>query len=282
VSELKLGVALGRLNPALHLEVAVLADQLGFESLWMPEHLIFPVDMAGSPYPGADHPPVPPTTPVFDCFAWLGHLAAHTERIRLGSHVFLLALRHPFVAARAIQTLDLVSGGRAEIGIGAGWLESEFRAVGIDWKTRGRRLDEALACCKHLWSDETIEFEGEFFAFEPVAFEPKPVQRPWPPIHVGGESPAALRRAARQADGWIGLDHTPESVRAPVAKLAELRQRGETADGHFEISVGGEVANRDDLARFAEAGVDRLIVSPWRRSREALDGLRRLADAVLA
>ena len=281
MSELQLGVALGRLNPALHLEITLLAEELGFESVWMPEHLVFPIDMAGSPFAGDSHPPVPPTTPVFDVFAWLSFLAAKTERIRLGTHVYLLALRHPFVSARGVQTLDVVSGGRAEIGIGAGWLENEFRAAGIDWKTRGRRLDEALALCKHLWSDETIEFHGDFFGFDAVAFEPKPVQKPWPPIHVGGESPAALRRAARQADGWIGLGHTPDSVRAPVARLLELRQRSETADGRFWVTVGGEVGGREGLERWREAGVDRLIVSPWQRSSDAADGLRRLADEVL-
>ena len=278
---MKLGIALGRLHPDLHVDVTLLAEELGFESVWMPEHLVFPIDMTGSPYPGGDDPPVPPTTPVFDCFAWLSYLAGRSSRIRLGTHVYLLALRHPFVAARAVQTLDTVSGGRAEIGIGAGWLEGEFRAAGVDWKTRGRRLDESLTLCKHLWSDETIEFAGEFFACEPVAFEPKPVQKPWPPIHVGGESSAALRRAARQADGWIGLSHTPESVVEPVARLAELRAQGETADGHFTITVGAEIGEREDLERWAEVGVDRLIVSPWQRSREALDGVRRLADRVL-
>ena len=105
-----LGVALGRLHPSRHLEVAVEADRLGFESVWLPEHLVFPVEMGGSPFPGAEHPPVPPETPVFDCFAYLSFLAGRTERVRLGSHVFLLGLRHPFIAARAIQTLDLVSG----------------------------------------------------------------------------------------------------------------------------------------------------------------------------
>ena len=109
----------------------------------------------------------------------------------------------------------------------------------------------------------------------------RPIQKPWPPLQVGGESPAALRRAARQADGWIGLGHTPESVRAPVAALTELRERSETADGHFWVTVGGEVGGREGLARWRDAGVDRLIVSPWQRSRDAADALRRLADEVL-
>jgi probable F420-dependent oxidoreductase len=277
----KLGVALGRLNPAFHLRVVLEAERLGFESVWLPEHLVFPLAMAGSPHPGEAHPPVPPTTPVFDCFAYLSFLAARTRRLRLGTHVYLLGLRHPFVAARAVQTLDVVSGGRAEVGIGAGWLASEWRAACLDFASRGRRLDEALAVCKRLWSEPEIEHRGEFFHFEPVAFEPKPVQRPWPPIHVGGESPAALRRAARAGNGWIGLDHTPDSVRAPVAQLRALRAEAGLEPEGFAITVGARVETRDELLRFAEAGVSRLIVAPWRRSTEAVDGLRRLAARVL-
>ena len=280
MSALKFGVALGRLNPTFHLEATLEAERLGFESVWLPEHLVFPVEMGGSPHPGESHPPVPPSTPVFDCFAYLAFLAARTKRLRLGTHVYNLALRHPFVAARAVQTLDILSEGRAEIGIGAGWLASEWQARGLDFHSRGRRLDEALAVCKHLWSDEVFEHKGEFYEFGPVMFEPKPLQRPWPPIHVGGESEAALRRAARYGDGWIGMGHSPESVTEPVARLHALREQAETTDGRFEVSVGGTVEDRAGIAAWEEAGVDRLIVSPWRRSPEAIEGLRRFADAV--
>jgi probable F420-dependent oxidoreductase len=276
----KFGIALGRLNPAFFVEVALEAERLGFESVWLPEHLVFPMDMSGSPHPGEEHPPVPPTTPVFDCFAYLSFLAGKTTRLRLGTHVYLLGLRHPFVSARAIQTLDLVSGGRAEVGIGAGWLASEFRAAGVDFRSRGRRLDEALSVCKHLWADESVEYDGEFFSFERVAFEPKPVQRPWPPIHVGGESEAALQRAA-QADGWIGLTHDLASVRRPIGRLRALRERLESADARFEVSVGAHLDGRSEIGAWEEAGVDRILVSPWRRSREAIDSIRRFADRVL-
>jgi probable F420-dependent oxidoreductase len=274
----KFGLALGMLNPGLHVDVVLEAERLGFESVWLPEHLVFPIDMAGSPHPGEEHPPVPPTTPVFDCFAYLAYLAGRTSRIRLGTHVYLLGLRHPFAAARAVQTVDHVSGGRFEFGVGAGWLESEFEAAGVDFHTRGRRLDEALAVCKHLWSDPVVEFRGEFFSFPPVAFEPKPAQKPWPPILVGGESPRALRRAARQADGWIGLQHTLDSVREPIARIAELRRVAETLDGRFEITVSAAPDDVGEPERWRDAGVHRLIVAPWRRSSEALDGIRRFAD----
>jgi probable F420-dependent oxidoreductase len=239
-----------------------------------------PVDMTSSPHPGEDVPPVPPSVPVFDCFAYLSYLAGRTERIRLGTHVYNLALRHPFVAARAVQTLDVVSGGRAEIGVGASWLAEEWHAAGLDFHTRGRRLDEALHVCTRLWSEEVIEHRGEFFDFNPVMFEPKPIQKPWPPIHIGGESDAALRRAARVGDGWIGITHTLESVRRPVKLLTRLREEAGRAGKPFEVTIGGPVASRDDMARWEDAGVDRLIVGPWARSREAVEGMRRFADMI--
>jgi probable F420-dependent oxidoreductase len=278
---LKLGVALGAAHTAFHLDIAQAADELGYESVWMPEHLVFPVDMAGSPYPGADHPPVPPSTPVHDAFAWLCFLAGKTERVRLGTNVYLLGLRHPFVAARAVQTLDVVSGGRAEVGIGAGWLRSEWTAAGLDPATRGRRLDEALIVCKRLWADEVVEYHGAFFDFAPVMFEPKPIQRPWPPIHVGGESEAALRRAATHADGWLGLFHTVDSVAEPIARLQALRREVELEGEPFVTTVGASVETPEDLEAFEKAGVDRILVTPWKRSREAVDGLRALAERVL-
>lgn len=277
---MKVGIALGALNPAFFVDATLEAERLGYESVWLPEHLVFPMEMSRSPHPGEDVPPVPPTTPVFDCFAYLSFLAGKTEHVRLGTHVYNLALRHPFVAARAITTLDVVSNGRAEVGIGAGWLEEEWIAAGLDFATRGRRLDEAIDVCTRLWNDDVIEQHGAFFDFERVAFEPKPVQRPHPPLLIGGESDAALRRAARVADGWIGMAHTLDSAKRPIARLHELRaQHGRTTEA-FEICLGGPVTERDDVKRWEDAGVTRMIVSPWRRSREAIDGMRRFADLV--
>lgn len=283
---MKFGVALGALNVRSHLDAADAAERLGYESVWLPEHLVFPVRMSRSPRSGEDHPPVPATSPVFDAFAYLSFLAARCPTVRLGTHVYNLGLRHPFVAARAVQTLDIVSGGRCELGIGASWLEEEWVATGLDFATRGRRVDESLAVCKRLWSEPAVEHHGEFFAFDAVAFEPKPVQRPWPPVLVGGESPAALRRAARDADGWIGMGHTFESAAQQIARLRAYREElhdpdGPGASGHaFQICVGGRVRSRDDVARWEDLGITRLVVAPWTSSREAVDGMARYAELV--
>lgn len=278
---MKFGIALGTMHPGMFAEASEAADELGFESVWLPEHLVLPTAMAGSPFEGADHPPIPPSTPVYDSLAYLAHLAGRTRRVRLGTHVYNLALRHPFVAARAVQTLDVVSGGRVELGVGAGWLRGEWEAVGLDFDSRGARLDEALEICIALWTEERISHHGRFFSFDEVMFEPKPAQRPHPPVIIGGETAPALRRAAGH-DGWIGLDHTPESVRAPVVRLQELRAEQGTDDRAFAVTVGGRVRGDEDVAAFAAAGVDRLIVSPWTRTREVLQAMTDFARRFLA
>jgi probable F420-dependent oxidoreductase len=280
----KFGVALGALNPRVHEAATLEAERLGFESVWLPEHLVFTRRMSRSPHPGEEHPPVPPDTPIYDAFAYLAYLAARTERVRLGTHVFNIGLRHPFTAARGAQTVDLLSGGRFEFGIGASWLEEEWRATQLDFSTRGRRVDEAIDVCKRLWAEETVTHDGEFFSFDEVAFEPKPVQRPGPPILVGGESKAALRRAARVGDGWIGMAHTFESGAAQIEVLRGLLAENGRADEqrNFEVAIGGSVESRADVTRWEEIGVTRMIVAPWRRSSEAIDALRAFADRAFA
>jgi probable F420-dependent oxidoreductase len=276
----RFGIALGALNAHFHADVTDEAEHLGYESVWLPEHLVLPTRMSRSPHPDEEHPPVPPTTPVFDAFTYLGFLAGRTQHLRLGTHVYNLGLRHPFTSARSVQTLDVLSGGRVEFGIGASWLEEEWRAVGLDFASRGRRVDEAIDVCKRLWTESEVAHNGEFFRFDPVAFEPKPVQQPWPPILVGGESQAALRRAAREGDGWIGMGHTFESAAPQIERLRQLRREHGRETALFQICLGGPVADADDVRRWEELGVTRLIVSPWRRSPEAVDGLRRFADLV--
>jgi probable F420-dependent oxidoreductase len=275
---MRFGITFGRLNPHFFDEAALAADELGFESVWMPEHLVFTQQMSRSPHPGQEHPPVPPETPIFDAFVYLGAVAARTKRVKLGTHVYNIGLRHPFTAARAAQTLDIVSNGRFLFGIGASWLEEEWRATQLDFATRGKRVDEGMQICKLLWTQPATSFHGECFDFDGVVFEPKPVQQGGPPFIVGGESKAALRRAAKLGDGWIGMDHSFESGAHQVATLRDLLEEHGRNPDDFDYTCSGPLASRDDLQRWEDIGVTRMIVGPWRKSKEAVDGMRRFAD----
>jgi probable F420-dependent oxidoreductase len=266
----------GQLHHAAWRDVAVAADELGFDSVWLPEHLVLPEVLEGQLRPGEEHAPIPPDLPVYDAPAYLSHLAALTSRIRLGTYVYLLGIRHPFVSARAFATLDVLSHGRAEVGVGAGWLRTEWEAAGLDPRTRGRRLDEAIDVCRRLWSERRIAHDGDAWTFPAVAFEPKPVQSPLP-VLVGGESGAALERAACRGDGWLGMEHTPATAAPVVDRLRERRaELGRTEP--FTTTVLGEVRDEADVHAFAGAGVDRVIVVPWRSSRTALADLQTFAE----
>jgi probable F420-dependent oxidoreductase len=276
---MKIGISLGTLNPSLWVEATREADRLGYESVWMPEHLVIPVAMAGSPHEGAEHPPIPANVPVYDVFSYLGFMAGQTEQIHFGTQVYNIGLRHPFVVARAVTTLDVVSKGRVEFGIGASWLQAEWDAVGLDFSSRGRRVDETIEVCQRLWSQEVVEHHGEFFDFGPVMFEPKPTHAPWPPLHIGGDGPAALRRAATVGDGWIPMNHALEEIPADAKRIAQLRHDAGRSDG-LEITLGGG-SDLDDLRRRADSGIGRALVRPWQSSKDALDGLRRFAEETL-
>lgn len=244
----------------------------------MSDHLVIPQRIEGRLRADQEHPPLRPETPLFDPAAYACFLAAHTERVLLGTFVYLPALRHPFSTARAFLTLDHVSGGRARLGVGAGWLTSEFEVCELDPATRGRRLDEAIAVCRQLWQEKRVEHRGEFFSFGSVSFEPKPVQTPAIPILVGGESGRALRRAATLGDGWLGMGHTPASAADRVSRLRSLREAAGRADAPFEVTLMGQVRFPEDAQRYEAAGVDRLIVVPWRRSVEAVESLEAFAE----
>lgn len=276
---MKVGLAMRVRYDAMH-EVTRAAEQSGYESVWLPEHLIWPADLGGtSPYADG-HPPVDPGIPTLDTLMVLLSLAGATSTIRLGTYVYNLALRHPFVAARSVQTLDVLSGGRVELGVGAGWLPGEWAAVGLDFPSRGRRLDECIDVVRALWSEPAPAHEGEFFSFEAVRFEPKPTQG-LVPVHVGGESPAALRRAARKGDGWIGMAHSPESAAEAVRRLHEECAAVGRDPERLTVSVGAGAPGREELRAYAAAGVDRLIASPWARTADAVAGLQRYADEVV-
>jgi len=276
----KVGIPIGDLDPITAVAVAEEADRVGFDSVWVPEHLVMPVAVSGTPFGGAAHQEIPSATPFLDPFVLLAHLAARTRHIRLATHVFNIGLRHPFTTARAVSTLDVVSEGRVDFAVGASWLAEEWDAVGIPFSSRGRRVDEALAVCRRLWADPVVEHHGEFFDFGPVMFEPKPVQRPAPPLHVGGDGPAALRRAARIGEGWVPMNHRLDELHAPIARMAELRAAA-GRDGRVEVTFWGPAREPADFARYAEAGVDRVLTRPWRRGEDPVTGVRRFAEQLL-
>lgn len=271
------GVDLGRCNPRLWRDVARAADEHGYESVWIPEHLVFPIDIATSFVDGATHAPVDPRTPTFDPFVMLASIAAVTEHVRLGTHVYNIGLRHPFVAARAVVSLDVVSDGRVEFGIGASWMKEEWDSVGLDFATRGARVDEAIAVCRRLWTEPVVAHRGRFFEFAAVAFEPKPVQ-PRIPIHVGGDSTRALRRVAEHGDGWIGMIHDAHSFAASVARLTQMCEERGRDLAEIQRSALVTIPSATDVEAWADAGATRLIVAPWRKSTDAVDGVRRFAE----
>lgn len=268
---MKFGLALGALNPARWVDVTVEADRAGFESVWLPEHLVLPVAMTGSPYTGSEHPPLPPATPVFDVFAYAGYLAGRTTRIRLGTYVYNVGLRHPFVSARAAATLDILTGGRFQFGVGAGWLAAEWEAAEVDFATRGARIDETLDICHRLWTEPEVAHEGRFFRFGPVAFEPKPSTPGGPPLHFGGDGPAAIRRAATIGAGWMPMNHRAADLPVALDRLGRLAAGAGRA--RPEVTLAASVASPAEVDELETLGVDRLIVRPWRRSSEAVDSL---------
>jgi probable F420-dependent oxidoreductase len=278
---MKIGVMLAGVNVKFWTTAAQAAEEAGFESVWLPEHLVFPVAMQGSPHAGESHPPIPPQTPAFDALMALAAIAATTKNVRLGTNVYNIGLRHPFVTARAIATLDVLSQGRVEFGIGASWLEEEWEVTGLDFATRGRRVDETIEICRRLWSEDVVEHHGEFFDFGPVMFNPKPVQQPQPHLVVGGDGAAAKRRAALVGDGWIPMNHSLDEL--PVA-LAEINERRAAAgrEGTTTLTVTGSIESLADVDRYRAAGVDRVCVRPFTSSKEALDGIRRFGDDIIA
>jgi probable F420-dependent oxidoreductase len=279
----KVGIPLFMLRHEQLVAVAQRAEELGFESVWVAEHLVFPTTFRSRyPYTEDGVPPINPATPLLDPLMVLAQIAAVTSRIRLGTNIYILPLRHPLVTARLATTLDVLSNGRFSLGVGVGWLEEEFVAAGVDFARRGALLRECVRALRVLWTESEPEFHGKTFSFGPVKFEPKPVQKPLP-ILVGGETDAALKRAAEIGDGWYGVRHTPDSVVPIVARLRELRAAAGRDHLPFEVTVGPSAASldRDVLARFADAGVHRVVSLPWMRAREAMDGLERFAEKVL-
>ncbi|QXC59984.1 LLM class F420-dependent oxidoreductase [Aquihabitans sp. G128] len=255
-------------------------EDRGFESIWVPEHVVL-FDEYESSYPYSPDGKFPGggDTGMLEPIQALTYLAAVTDRVRLGTGICLVPQRNPVYTAKAITDLDNLSGGRVDFGVGVGWLREEFEAVAMPFEKRGQRTDEHLEVMKRLWCDETSEFHGELYDLDPCRMYPKPLQTPHPPIHVGGESDAAMRRVARHGQGWFSFNRLPEDLPEPLTRLdAALEAEGRSrSDVVLSVSPYFKQTTPEMMEQYAALGVDRLIVLCLAFSvdmlREQLDGL---------
>ncbi|MFY1699761.1 TIGR03619 family F420-dependent LLM class oxidoreductase [Solwaraspora sp. WMMA2101] len=257
--------------------LVVHAERLGFDTVWLADHVITPARYAPTyPYRSSGDPGIRPDTPLSDVTVTLGHLAARTSRIRLGTGVLIAPLRDPFHLARAWASLQQLSAGRAVLGLGVGWMAEEFAALGVDFGTRGARTDEMLRILDLLWSGEPVAHQGRFFDFPTVHFGPSP--QPPVPVVVGGHSPAALRRAARHGAGWFGPDVDLATSARLCGQLAQLREQVGRADDDFtcHVRLHGAISVATVRA-YRDAGLDHLVVAPFTRLPPAATRADRLA-----
>jgi len=243
------------------------AEDRGFESIWVAEHVVM-FDEYESQYPYADNGRFPggSDTGLLEPLTALTYLAAVTDRIRLGTGICLVPQRNPVYTAKQVVDLDNLSGGRVDFGVGVGWLKEEFDVVAAPFDHRGARTDEYLQIMRTLWTDDVSSFDGEHYQLPECQLYPKPIQTPHPPIHVGGESDAALRRVARYGQGWYSFNRTPEDLDEPLARLdgylaAEGRSRTDETNG-VQLTVCPYLQPLDAGAveRYREKGVDRLVM----------------------
>jgi len=272
-------------------EVAAAYEANGFESIWVPEHLVFPLEMPPTyPYSDSGYPPVTPDTPSYDPWVVLSYIGAATQRIRLATNIYILPLRHPLQTARSVVTVDRVTGGRVTLGIGVGWLEDEFDYLDLDFPSRGRRTDAAIGAIRRLWREEVIEVHDEFFDFGPVKFNPKPLQQPSIPIEVGGTSAPALRRAGRLGDGWIEFGSADlDQFKTRLATVMDARTDANRS-GPFEVTASGTlVTDLDSYHRLEDAGATRVITGPPIRDRntrlspaDVIEWAKRFGDEIIS
>jgi probable F420-dependent oxidoreductase len=275
----------GRLATRDHiLELAELAESSGLESIWVADHVIFPAMFASKyPYSATGAFPVDMAKePLLEPMATMGVLVGATQRVKIGTAVLVMPYRHPVLLARMLVTLDVLSGGRTMLGAGVGWLAEEFAALDArPFAARGRVTDECIEIVKRLCQGGDVTFQGKHYQLDPVVSNPGSIQRPHPPILIGGTSNAALRRAARLGDGWLSTGLPPERLRerlSTLQKLCEAQGRrfadlslghklfiniGEArqgADGSRDIGTGSEADIVDDLRRLVDLGYSRMIV----------------------
>ncbi|MCB1647558.1 MAG: LLM class F420-dependent oxidoreductase [Pseudomonadales bacterium] len=248
-------------SPDMVRNFAIQAEAAGVDSLWLGEHVVLFHEME-FPYPGSadGRIPVPEGGGLLDTTATFGFLAACTTKLRLGTGISLVPQRNPVYTAKEMATLDWLTGGRMDFGIGVGWCKEELQACGYTWEDRGKRCDEFLDVIQGFWTQEEVTYDGQFIRMNRARMDPKPVQPVLPTI-VGGHSPVALRRAARYGQGWYGFNLSPKHVADMLPKIdAALTKAGRSRDG-FEIVVTPFFkVSHDDVRAYKDMGVDRLIL----------------------
>jgi len=256
--------------------VARAAEAAGLESLWGGEHVVLPD-------PQAPPSPMAPQDRILDPIIALTYCAAVTTRVRLGTGIIILPQRNPLVLAKELASLDALSNGRLIFGIGVGYLQPEFRALGAPYEQRGAVTDDYLAAMQAIWSQTKPAYQGRFVSFADIQAHPQPVQRPHPPIVVGGRTAAAFRRAVQQGNGWYGFGLDVDGTAQALAGLRTAAQQYARPAhlGPLEISITPGRGAGVDLAtaeKFTALGVHRLILMPSPRLDGA--GLERYVDDV--
>ena len=277
---MKLGIfnmGTGISDPGSLRRIAESAEASGLESLWCGEHVVLPKPRVAPSPANPEHDFLHPSVV-------LGYLAACTETLKLGTGIVLIAQRNPLVLAKEFASVDVLSNGRAILGIGAGYLQPEFDAIGAPFRERGRRTDEAIDAMRALWTERDPSFDGQFWQFSGIDAHPRPTSLGGVPIHIGGHSEAALKRAAERGQGWYGWMQDPEQTAEYVRQLNELSERCERAEGLGELEITITPPARltaEAVEQYAEAGAHRLVslATPNERSMlHAVEHLGSLAD----
>lgn len=278
---MKVGLAFGSsiaIEGPEAIELCKRAEQVGFESVWGGEHVIMPDDI-GSKYPYTPDGKIPaePDTPIPDPLIWLAYVSAAAPSLKLGTCILIVPQRNPLVLAKELATLDRLSGGKVELGLGVGWMKEEFDALGIEWARRGARNDEYIAAMRELWKGPHAEFHGEFVDFQPVTCSPRPVKGDIP-VLVGGDSEAAIRRAVKIADGYFPGEGDPEQLKALITRVRNAAEDAGRDPDSIEINAMFGVQMADPVAgveQMKEIGVGRIMVPAFFFAGP--DGVDRLA-----
>lgn len=251
--------------------LAAAAEEAGFESLWTVEHVVVPSGYESTyPYSSSGRMPGPETSPIPDPLIWLAYVAAATTTVRLATGITLLPQRNPVITAKEVATLDRLSGGRVMLGVGAGWLQEEFDALGVPFERRGDRLDDYIGALRALWGQEKASYSGEFVDFTDCICMPQPAAGAVP-IHIGGHTERAARRAGRLGDGFFPAGGKADLLARLLASMrTAAEEAGRDADA-IEVTAGGAL-DVDGVKRLEDLGVHRVVIPPMAYD---VEGIRR-------